>query len=96
MILRFRPDALKDLEDIYEYIAADSPDHAGKFIDLIESKCKALAQRPFMGRLRIELRDDVRSFPLERYLIFYRVLDEDGVVEIVHIYHGARDIEELF
>jgi toxin ParE1/3/4 len=49
-----------------------------------------------MGRLRIELRDDVRSFPVERYLIFYRVLDEDGVVEIVHIYHGARDIEELF
>jgi plasmid stabilization system protein ParE len=49
MILRFRPDALRDLEDIYEYIAADSPEHTGKFIDLIESKCEALAQSPLMG-----------------------------------------------
>lgn len=39
MTLRFRPDALQDLEDIYEYIAADNPKQAGKFIDLIESKC---------------------------------------------------------
>ena len=96
MILRFRPDALRDLEDIYEYIAADSPEHGGKFIDLIESKCEALAQSPFMGRLRPELRDDVRSFPVQRYLIFYRVLNEDDVVEIVHVFHGARDMEELF
>jgi plasmid stabilization system protein ParE len=49
MTLRFRPDALRDLEDIYEYIAVDSPEHAGKFIDLIESKCAALAQSPLMG-----------------------------------------------
>jgi len=40
MTLRFRPDAPRNLEDIYEYIAADNPKHAGQFIDLIESKCE--------------------------------------------------------
>jgi len=96
MTLRFRPDALRDLEDIYEYIAADSPEHASKFIDLIESKCEALAQSPLMGQLRPALRDDVRSFPVQRYLIFYRVLNDDDVVKIVHVFHGAWDMEDLF
>jgi plasmid stabilization system protein ParE len=31
MKLRFRPAALADLEDIYDYIAADNPVGAGKF-----------------------------------------------------------------
>ncbi|WP_447969664.1 type II toxin-antitoxin system RelE/ParE family toxin [Nitrospira sp. M1] len=96
MILRFRPDALRNLEEIYEYIAADSQKHAGQFIDLIESKCETLAQSPFLGRLRPDLRNDVRSFPLEQYIIFYRVLEEDNVVEIIHVYHGARDVDALF
>jgi toxin ParE1/3/4 len=49
-----------------------------------------------MGRLRPELRDDVRRFSVQRYLIFYRVLNDDDVVEIVHVFHGARDMEDLF
>lgn len=35
----------------------------------------------------------LRSFPVGKYLIFYRLID--GGLEIVRVLHGARDIENL-
>jgi len=94
MQLRFRPAALKDLEDIYDFIADDNLARAGQFIDLIEEKCSDLAKNPLIGRLRPELKKDLRSFPVQRYLIFYWV--KKNTVEVVHVLHGARDFEALF
>jgi toxin ParE1/3/4 len=94
MKLRFRPDALADLEDIYDYIAADSPVKAGEFIGLIRDKCKFLAETPYGGRARPEIRSDLRSFPVKSYLILYRI--ESDIVEIVNIIRGSRDIESFF
>lgn len=93
MMLRFRPDAVADLEEIYDYIFEDSPAKAKEFISLIRVKCRFLADNPFAGRIRHEIRRDLRSFPVQRYVIFYRVLDE--TVEIVNIVHGSRDVELL-
>lgn len=53
-----------------------------------------LAEFPEMGRERTELSPSMRSFPVSRYIIFYRP-GELGVA-IVRILHGARDIEGLF
>ena len=47
-----------------------------------------------MGRSRSELAPDLRSFPFEAYVIFYRPLDNG--VEIVRVIHGSRNIESLF
>lgn len=46
-----------------------------------------------MGRSRNELLDNLRSFPFERYLIFYFPID-DGV-DIVRVLHNARDIDTV-
>lgn len=35
----------------------------------------------------------LRYFPFQNYLIFYREI-KDGI-EIVHVFHGARDIGRL-
>ena len=94
MKLRFRPDALADLREIYDYIADDNPIKAGEFIEAIRKKCRLIAKQPQMGRSRSELHPDLRSFPIKSYVIFYRILID--AVEIVNVIHSARDIRPLF
>jgi len=47
-----------------------------------------------MGRLRDELADGLRSFPVGRYVIFYRPIPKG--IEIVRVLHGARDLDAIF
>ncbi|MGO8765667.1 MAG: type II toxin-antitoxin system RelE/ParE family toxin [Limisphaerales bacterium] len=57
------------------------------------SRFSKLAVMPLMGRQREELSPRLRSFPVSRYVIFYRPM-ENGV-EIVRALHGARDLPSL-
>ena len=59
-----------------------------------------LAATPGLGRLR-KFRSPrlkgIRSWLVsgfDNYLIFYRAIPEG--IEVLHVYHGARDIEALF
>ena len=61
---------------------------------------RRLAANPGLGRLR-KFRNPrlkgVRSWLVsgfDNYLIFYRAVP--GGIEVLHVYHGARDIEALF
>ena len=47
-----------------------------------------------MGRSRPELAASVHSFPVARYVVFYRPA-ADGI-EVVRVLHGARDIGATF
>lgn len=93
MRLVFRPAALADLVEIHDHIAADSPARARKFIALLRDRCGPLRQFPEMGRLRDDLRPGLRSLPVDRYVVIYRVLGD--VVEIVTIVHGSRDVDTV-
>ena len=75
-------------------IAAESEIAADQAIAEIVQRFPRLAEFPEMGRERTELSPSMRSFPVGRYIIFYRP-GELGVA-IVRILHGARDIEGLF
>ncbi|MBI3895403.1 MAG: type II toxin-antitoxin system RelE/ParE family toxin [Acidobacteria bacterium] len=86
--------AEEDLFDIAVYIAQDNPEAAARFIEKIEQICALLAASPEIGRLRSELAEDVRSFPVERYVIFY--LPVKGGIEVLRVLHGARDIPSIF
>ena len=88
------PSATSDLAELWDYIAYDNPANADRFVDRIRSTCSTtLAENPRIGRSREELSPELRSFPFQDYLIFYRPID-DGV-EIVRVLHGSRDIESL-
>ena len=88
-----RPRAGFDLIEIWDYIAEDSETRADAFIDAIDRKFLVLSERPNMGRPRDELAEGLRSFPIGRYVIFYRPI-LDGV-EIVRVLHGARDLDVI-
>jgi len=93
---RARRDILSNAEYLEEH---GGPETAQRFLDAVQSTFESLAQMPKMGVLcpfrRTALRR-VRRWPVkgfENWLIFY-LPRRDGV-EIVHILHGARDIESL-
>ena len=86
--------AKSDLQEIWLYIAQDSPDVADKFVRFLVSRFPLLASMPEMGRSRDDLASHLRSFPVKSYVIFYRPADIG--VEIVRVLHGARDFPPLF
>jgi toxin ParE1/3/4 len=88
-----RPQAESDLEDIWWYIAQDSPQNADRFLDRIEERCRALADFPTIGRCRDDLKPGLRSQPVGNYLIFYFPLD-DGI-DVIRVLQGSRDVENL-
>ncbi|MEZ2147045.1 type II toxin-antitoxin system RelE/ParE family toxin [Bradyrhizobium sp. DN5] len=79
-----------DLTAIWDYIATDNPRAADTLLDRIDATFNMLAETPFAGRDRSELRAELRSFPVGNYLIFY-VPTPDGV-EIIRVMHGRQDI----
>jgi toxin ParE1/3/4 len=91
---RLSPAARSDLDEIWFYIAQDNPEAADKFIGTIILRFPKLAAMPSIGRQREELSPRLRSFPVGRYVIFYRPM-ENGI-EVVRVLHGARDLPPLF
>jgi toxin ParE1/3/4 len=88
------PSAEKDLNEILQYISADSLHHAEQLLLQIDKKCRMLAENPLLGKTRDELKPNLRSFPISSYVIFYRSIPSG--IEVVRILHGARDIFSLF
>ena len=88
--LVFAENAERDLTEIGDFIARDNAAAAAQFVMRIHEHCQLLAARPNIGRERPELAQQLRSFPLGRYVIFYRAVDDR--VEIVRVLHGARDL----
>jgi toxin ParE1/3/4 len=86
--------ARADLVEIWDYIADDSETQADLFIDTVDRKLRLLAAKPHLGRSRPELAENMRSFPLGRYVIFYVVMP-DGI-QVVRVLHGARDLGAIF
>jgi toxin ParE1/3/4 len=96
MAHRLAPGAEVELDEIWLWTAKESGsvDIADRLIDSITERFFLLARYPHMGRPRDnDLRPGLRSFPVGRYVIIYRVGSED--VLILHIIAAARDIEPL-
>ena len=90
------PQARAELSDIWTYIARESGSlsAADGVIDAITERFYLLAQFPYMGRARDDLRPGLRSFPVGQYVVIYAIEDED--VQILHVFHGRQDIEGRF
>ena len=87
--------ALADLDDIWDYIAQNSLLQADRMQDRIFRACYKLAKNIHAGRPRPELREGLRSFIEEPYVIFYTI-EESARITIRRVIHGSRDIESMF
>ncbi len=89
-----------ELWDIWEFIARDNIDAATRVIEAAKATFGKLAESPTLGtkrRFHNRRLQEIRSWRVsgyENYIIFYRPF-ADGI-EVLHVYHGARDIDSLF
>src|SRR5262252_4251542 len=92
--------AKADLIEIADYIAADNPEAAERFLDAAEAAFDRLAALPSIGLtvpFQSALAQGLRVWRVEgfeRCLIFYRPA-ESGI-EVVRVLHAARDFPTIF
>jgi toxin ParE1/3/4 len=83
-----------DIEEIAFYLFDLDPIVASHFLDALEQACELLVRHPLIGRPRSELAEDLRSFPVGNYLVFY--IPTIQGIDIVRVIYGGRDLPKQF
>lgn len=86
--------ALADLDDIFDFIAADNPRRARTYIEDIRKACRDLCHSPLIGIERADLRPRLRVLPLWRRVIVAYELPP-GELLVLRIFTGGRDYETI-
>jgi toxin ParE1/3/4 len=100
--LTYLTSARRDLAGIAGNIEDASQDRhvAEAFIDKLTDYCEHLARLPgLLGQARRELRPEYRSVTFGNYVIFFRYTGGESsreIMEIIHVLHGARDLNAFF
>ena len=90
------PEAVDDLVNIREFVAADNPAAADRLIEEFFSAFEHLAAWPRSGHSRNDLTErPVLFWPVGSYLIVYHVRDEDKLLQIVAVLLAARDVPAI-
>lgn len=86
--------AVEDLDTVGQYIAADDPEAARRWVLELMATAKRASRVPLAGRRVPELaRDDIREVLLRSYRIVYRVTDER--VDVLTVFEGHRRLPGL-
>jgi toxin ParE1/3/4 len=95
-----RPQAERDIEDCFVYIAGDNFEKADGFIAAVEDGLKRIAEFPNIGtgrKFNDERLQNIRMRRVkgyENYLLFYAA--DEKSIELIRVLQHARNIEELF
>ena len=95
-VIRYLPIAQEDLNNIFDWIAKDSPARALAFVDKIDKRIGALSQASLLGRIprHPKLREyGYRVLILDSYLVFYVI--HDTVIQIHRVIHASRNLDHL-
>ena len=90
----FSPQALADLESAVRFIAADNPEAAVRVGNALIDRVAILEHFPLIGS-PYPKRPGVRKLVSRPYMIYYRPRLENGCVDILRYWHGARSEPEL-
>jgi addiction module RelE/StbE family toxin len=91
MELIWDDDALADIEDIFKWIAEDSPVAAKTVVDRLFSSAELLIDFPFMGHIGREPDTYEWVVPKLPYIVVYEVDRAQNQVVITGVVHGAQD-----
>jgi toxin ParE1/3/4 len=87
---RKSPQAEKDVASIWQFFANNNVRSADTMLDRIEAAFDLPAQAPLAGRKRNDLGANLRSFPVDGYIVIYTPVS-DGI-EVVRVMSARRDI----
>jgi len=93
MRLTIAPVVERDLADIGDYIARDSPIRATSFLRELRKEFDRIAQHPFVYEGRPDIAPGIRVAVFGRYLILFRI--GSNSVSIRRVLHGARDLPRM-
>lgn len=90
--------AQQDLKDIWRGLAEYRLDLADQQIRRINQKMIRISQFPFSGKQRLDIDPNVRSIVVDRFLVFYQILQRNdrSMIEILRVADGRRDLNRLF
>ena len=96
MKIEWSPRAERELTQLRDYIAQDSPFYARQFIERLVL-AEGLATLPRSGRTVPEAghQDAIREVLYQGYRLIYRIRDDQQLVQIVTVLHGARDLAHM-
>jgi len=86
--VRYRRQALRDIDEVFQYLYERSPPGAVHVLESIHSAIQLLGEFPNVGRLTQDPTVRVVLVRRYRYRIFYSI-GPDGI-EILHVRHTSR------
>lgn len=87
----FAPSARRDVENIVQYIAEDSPERAAEYGRFLADSVRRLGEFPLMGRtIRDTDLPGYREIIVRAYRVIYRLRADPERVEIMRFWHSAR------
>jgi plasmid stabilization system protein ParE len=94
--IRWTTSAADDLHAIFTYLAEIDPQAAEKQGKAILDHIELLRSFPRIGpRYRKRARGEIREILCGQYRVFYRLHEQSRHVEILRIFHGAREEPEI-
>ena len=88
--------AERDLAEASEYLEGETG-NPGFGVDLVNDLVRVMyliAENPWMGRARSDLRKGLRAFPHGQYTIFWR--PHVHRIDVVRVLHQRQDAEQEF
>lgn len=90
-MVKWSAHALRQLRQIYAYIAQDSPIYAKRVSDAIVRKTIRLEELPRIGRVVPEFEDEnIRELSMYSYRILYEI--KSSHIDILAVIHKRRDL----
>ena len=96
----YSPESLDDLRAIYSYIAFEklSPQNAESQVNRIRKAIRSFDLFP-EGHTTVEWEPwasmGMRFLPVDSFIVYYLVDNDEGKVSIVRIFYGGRDVEYI-
>ncbi len=91
---RKSPKTKVDLLEIWCYVGEDSTAAADRLVKQMDDAIALLGRFPGLGAMRDDLAKGLRIYPVDHYVIAYRVVKR--TVHIIRVVHGARDLRTIF
>ena len=93
-IVQYQAAAEADLVEVWLQLADDGGlNHADEYISKLQAICELIASQPDMGLNRPDIAKGVRSFPVDRYVIYYE--QYDPMLSVLRVWHTAQDPKSL-
>ena len=93
-IVQYQAAAEADLVEVWLQVADDGgPNQADEYISKLQAICELIASQPDMGLSRPDIAKGVRSFPVDRYVIYYE--HYGPTLSVLRVWHTAQDPKSL-